>query len=178
MHSINYEQWDCKQQRVQLKVGRNLDATQGLFYEFPGNKDDAAYTLKNEDVEYNGKQKVSAYQVYMHAIDEYDAAIKLVGSMKHWRKLCGLKWFIEGIPEHSFEGLDSWREDMRLRDESRAKKQLMDSAMSGNVAAQKVLFGEKKETKPKTKAKEDPEVKQENDTFKSILTSINKAKAG
>ena len=173
MQSINYSEWDCKQQRVQLKVGRNVDATQSLFYEFPGNKEEATYTLKNEDVEYKGKQKVSAYQVYMHAVDEYDAAIKLVGSMKHWRKLCDLNWFLEGAPEHSFEGLNQWREDMRLRDESLAKRQLMDSASAGNVNAQKILYG----SKPVPKKKEEAPV-QDNSGLSGIVESIKKAKGG
>ena len=177
MNAINYEQWDCKQQRVPLKVGRNADATQSLFYEFPVDKDEAPYTLKNEDIEYNGKQKVSAYQVYMHSVDEYDAAIKLVGSMKHWRKLCALKWFMEGIPEHSFEGLESWRDDMRLRDESLAKRQLIEAAQAGNVAAQKLLFGEKKQTKAPAKQASAPD-KKTADVFSGIVASINRTKVG
>lgn len=171
---IDYTTWDCKQQRVKLKVGQNNDATQALFYEFPTGKN-ATYTLKNDDVMYKDQLRVSAYQVYMHSVDEYDAAIKLVGSMKHWRKLCDLKWFMEGMPEHSFEGLESWREDMALRDASLAKKQLQESAMSGNVNAQKILYGST-EKKPKVNKEETPESKKKTADVLGIVESINKAR--
>lgn len=169
---INYNTWDCKQQRVNLKTNNNQDATQALFYEFPHDyKDQAVYTLKNEDREYNNSIKVSAYQIYMHSTDEYEAAIKLVGSMKHWRKLCSLKWFREGMPEYSFEGLDSWRQDMKLRDESMAKKLLIESAQSGNVPAQKTLYG----TKAPAKETKEPEAKAD-PTLESMVTDFTKRK--
>lgn len=172
MQYINYEEWDCKQQRVTLKVGKGLDATQALFYEFPSpHKETATYTLKNQDVEYKGTQRISAYLVYMHSVDEYDAAIKLVGSMKHWRKLCSLSWFMEGVPEYSFEGLEQWREDMRLRDESLAKRQLMEAAHGGNVNAQKLLFGT-----PSKKTKEEKPVKKDTSAIDSIVQSISRAR--
>lgn len=84
----------------------------------------------------------SAYQIYMHSVDEYDAAMKLVGSMRHWRKLCKLDWFLEGIPDKMFEGLKQWREDMKYRDASTAKRQLMSAANStrgDTAAARKIL---------------------------------------
>lgn len=68
----------------------------------------------------------SAYLIYMSAADEYDAAMKMVGSMAHWRKLLNLTWFMEGEAEASFAGLDSWRQDMAARDASLAKQVLMD----------------------------------------------------
>ena len=55
------------------------------------------------DTEYN--ELPSAYLIYMHSIDEYDAATKLVGSLKHWRKLLAATWFMEGNPLKGFEGL-------------------------------------------------------------------------
>ena len=171
---IEYTTWDCKQQRVKLKAGMNNDATQALFYEFPTGKE-ATYTLKNDDVMYKGSLRVSAYQVYMHSVDEYDAAIKLVGSMKHWRKLCGLKWFMQGMPEHSFEGLESWREDMALRDASLAKKQLQESALGGNVNAQKILFGSTEKPK-KPQKKETPESAKKSEDILGIVQSIKRAK--
>lgn len=173
---IDYTTWDCKQQRVKLKAGMNNDATQALFYEFPTGKE-ATYTLKNDDVMYKDKLRVSAYQVYMHSVDEYDAAIKLVGSMKHWRKLCNLKWFMQGMPEHSFEGLESWREDMALRDASLAKKQLQESALGGNVNAQKILYGSVEKPKAKAKPEETPEAKEKADQVLGIVESIQRAKS-
>lgn len=93
------------------------------------------YTLKEFD-----NELPSAYRIYMGAVDEYDAAMKLLGSMRHWRRLCGLKWFMDGIPQVGFDGLKSWRKDMEMRDRSKAKKQLMEKADEGVVSAQRTLF--------------------------------------
>lgn len=96
------------------------------------------YTLREQDKD----GLPSAYRIYMESIDEADAALKLVGSYSHWRKLCGLKWFMEGRPEVGFEGLNQWREDMRARDATAAKLALMTLAQSGNVTAANTLLKE------------------------------------
>lgn len=93
------------------------------------------YTLKEQDTELP-----SAYRIFMSSVDEYDAAMNILGSMRHWRRLCGLKWFMDGIPTVGFDGLKSWRKDMEMRDKSAAKKQLMEKASEGNVTAQRTLF--------------------------------------
>lgn len=109
------------------------------------------YTLKENDTDLP-----SAYKIYMSSADEYDAAIKILGSMRHWRRLCGLKWFMEGIPMSGFDGLKAWRKDMEMRDKSTAKKQLMISAEDGNVSAQRALYlnDEPKKRATKTKAEQ------------------------
>jgi len=84
------------------------------------------YTLK--DVESKGYP--SAYLVYMTSVDEYDAAIRLVGSMSHWRSLLKLDWFLRGIVTQEFSGLLQWREDMSLRDLSRAKQIIQSSLIT------------------------------------------------
>lgn len=88
----------------------------------------------------------SAREIYLASIDEYDAALKLVGDMGHWRRLTSqndrgdytCNWFMLG--NESFEGLLQWREDMRLRDESMAKARLMEQSDLGNVTAAKALM--------------------------------------
>lgn len=114
--------------------------TESLFFEtkrasvqenFP-----PVYSLKT----YPNNDLPSAYQIYMNSDSEYAAAIKLVGEMRHWRKLCNLKWFMDGIEEKSFDGLNSWREDKRLKDETEAIKLLKEQAENGNVTAQKTLY--------------------------------------
>lgn len=102
------------------------------------------YSLKEQDGEYP-----SAYKIYMSSADEYEAAMRLLGSMRHWRRLCGLQWFMNGVPTGGFDGLRSWRKDMEMRDKSKAKKQLMEAAESGVVSAQRALFL----TEPSAKAK-------------------------
>jgi len=94
------------------------------------------YTLKVEPC--NGLP--SAYQIYMESVDEYEAAIKLVGNIKNWRLLCNSSWFVTGWKEHGHEGLTQWRKDMEARDKSRAKAMLMEKAEGGNVAAMTKLY--------------------------------------
>jgi hypothetical protein len=112
-----------------------------LFYEF--NNPNAPYTLRDHDfISKKGKKYKSAYVVYMTSADEYEAAMRLVGSMGHWRMLCGLKWFMEGLEHGSgrLAGLNQWRLDMAARDQSIAKKQLMEEAKNGSVTAQKEIY--------------------------------------
>lgn len=96
----------------------------------------AIYTLKEQDTE----QYPSAYQIYMHSVDEYDAAIKIFGSYKHWKKLCNLKWFMEGQTLWNFEGIAEWRKTMKLRDSSVAKTVIYGKAKDGDLVAAKKLI--------------------------------------
>lgn len=89
----------------------------------------------------------SAYQIYVNSVDEADAAMKLVGSMHHWRRLVGLKWFFEGNPAIGHEGLVRWREDMLSRDATRCKQQLMYAAEEGKVQAVVALLRETKDAR-------------------------------
>ena len=90
----------------------------------------------------------SAYQVYMESVDEYDAATKLVPNMKIWDSLLASSWFVDGDPQHSFEGIAVWREHMKLRDASLAKAALFNKIKDGDVTASKAILAE-----TKTKAK-------------------------
>lgn len=146
-------------------------------------------TLFAESISYNSKQKYtplytlreqekdglpSAYQIYMHSVDETDAALKLVGSLSHWRRLCGLKWFMEGAQEMGHEGLLQWREDMRARDATTAKSQLLDQAATGNVAAARKLYDEA--TKNKVGRPKKPEEKQDDNS--SNIKQLHKSLLG
>jgi len=94
------------------------------------------YTLKVED----SFGLPSAYKIYMDSVDEHDAAIRLLGNMKAWRALCRSTWFMTGYTEHGHEGLHQWRKDTEARDKSLAKKQLLEKAENGNVAAMTKLY--------------------------------------
>lgn len=115
--------------------------TSGLFIETCQPKTREAFEPLYSLTAYEKEDKPSAYQIYMHSIDEYDAAIKLVGSLQHWRKLTESKWFMEGIPKKKFDGLVKWREDMLMRDASTAKRILMNAASVNNdtASARKLL---------------------------------------
>ena len=94
------------------------------------------YTLRNRD--YNGLP--SAYLIYMASVDEFDAAIKLVGSMAHWRRLLETPWFLKGNDKTTWEGLEIWRQDMALRDMSTAKRELISSAGKHDTSSARKLF--------------------------------------
>lgn len=111
-------------------------------------------TLKD----YDNNGLLSAYQLYMQSTDEYDAAMKMVGSMTHWRKLMSSSWFMTGDPDKNFTGLESWRRDMAARDASAAKRLLMNKVTEGDRAAAQFLLnyatkGETAGTKQSTKVK-------------------------
>lgn len=130
---------ECDPKCLRNSTGRRL--TQGLFYEF--NNPNAPYTLRNQDfTSAKGVTYRSMYNVYMTSTDEYEAALRIVGSLGHWRMLTGLKWFTNGDESLSteFEGLNQWRQDMAARDRCLAKQQLMEEAKNGSVTAQKEIF--------------------------------------
>lgn len=117
--------------------------TESLFHETIGHEAKKRYTpiytMKEEDF----KGLPSAYRIYMESVDEYEAALTLVGSIAHWEACCKSPRFMEGTKYA--RGLLSWRDDMKRRDESLAKKVLMQEVAKGSVVAAKALadFGGK-----------------------------------
>lgn len=150
---INYNEYvgfldrSCDQGILKDTSGRFL--TQALFKETnnPNLSYRPIYTMGYDDSELP-----SARRIYESSTDEYEAALKLVGNMDHWRRLTGInadgnyvcQWFMLGTDR--FEGLLQWREDMKLRDESLAKAILVLQAKSGNVPAAKALMEYNKKT--------------------------------
>lgn len=132
---------DVEKIRTKLRGSNGVQLTEALFEETctsAKSKDpnfQALYSLK----EYPTTNTPSAYQIYIHSVDETEAAMKLVGSLSHWRKLCSLKWFLTGRKDVGFEGLLQWRQDMWERDRSAAKKVLIKLASEGNVTAARTL---------------------------------------
>ena len=120
--------------------GRYL--TTSLFYETSNpemrEKFPPVYSLK----ETSDHGLPSAYEIYMGCVDEHEAAFMITGSLRHWRKLCSLKWFTDGLEQYGFDGVKQWREDMKARDMNRAKRQLIDAAAMGDVSAAKKLYDE------------------------------------
>ena len=122
---------------TQMKDNRGVHRTESLFHEtiqgVVRKKYEPIYSLRD----YDHKGYLSAYQIYVTSIDEYDAAMKLVGSMAHWRRLCALSWFMNGRP--GFEGLHQWREDMAARDMTEAKRVMIEQCKENNVSAARGL---------------------------------------
>lgn len=121
----------------ELRDSRGAMRTESLFVEVSQTKDKYTplYSLKS----YDSRGYPSAYLIFMESVDETEAALKLVGSLSHWRKLCNLKWFLKGRPEHGFEGIESWRKDMADRDKSEAKRVLLAECAMNNVTAARAL---------------------------------------
>lgn len=121
---------ECKVPMEQLRTSGGIQMTQGLFVEwvyqtgftvFP-------YTLKD----YDHKGCASMYKIYMSHDTEYEAAQELVGSWKHWLKLCECTWFQKYIV--------AWRKERDVRDNAIGKKVLIEQALDGSITAAKTLF--------------------------------------
>lgn len=152
---------DPSKDRAELKDNRGATKTESLFIETISPRSANTYTPLYSLRPDENKGYLSAYQIYMNSVDEHEAALKLVGTMLHWRKLCALKWFMEGRDNTGFEGLTQWREDMRLRDQSLAKRTLIKQTRDGNVTAARALHDlkdggkmSKKSTKKVTESSE------------------------
>ena len=124
--------------------------TQGLFYEW--NNQDAPFTLRDTGLESTytsskGKEYVSLPYLYRNSHSEYSCAIELLGSWEHWKKLTGLAWFMTGqVGNAQYSGLNDWREEKELAEESTAKKVLMNAIGEGDVNAAWKLFDKKTKT--------------------------------
>ena len=103
------------------------------------------YTMR--DYERNGLP--SAYLIYMTSIDEFDAAAKLVGSLRHWRYLLRSNWFMNGNTVKGFDGLIQWREDMLARDASTGKGALIKQVKKGDTSAARKIIDMAKSVAPK-----------------------------
>ena len=146
--------------------------TQGLFYEW--NNPDAPFSLRdtgNEPVYVSrkGKEYTSVPYLYRNSISEYECAIQLLGSWEHWTKLCALDWFMTGnVMNANYTGLNDWRAEKELAEESKAKAVLMKAIEDGDVQAAKFLYDKK--TKATTVQRGRPEKKVPTKTKGTVLT--------
>ena len=123
--------------RSVLLDAQNRMRTGNLFLETTDNPERYAPIYSLRDTDNNGLP--SAYLIYMTSVDEYDAATKLVGSLRHWRKLLNAAWFMNGNAKKGFEGLLQWRQDMTDRDASGGKRALLKQAGKGDTSAARKL---------------------------------------
>lgn len=172
---MNKLSWDIREMGGKVIGEKNVKLTQGLFIEFQNSEDTAPYTFKEFDVHKNERTYVSFSSVYLDSADEYEAAMRLVGSWKHWQKLCSLKWFTEGLPQFNWEGIESLRLTMNARDRSLAKRKLIEATEAGNVTAAKSLLEGKEPTK---KAGRPVKGVQEEEFNDNIIGLFNKVKEG
>lgn len=114
------------------------------------------FTIQEEDVTVDAKVYKSLYRLYMESVDEYDLATSHLGGLSVWTQLLETKWFSQGYRAH--RGIEAWREDMRARDESLAKKATMLAVREGDTSAARKLWDMSKKT---TQAKRGRFVKEE-----------------
>jgi len=108
--------------------------TQGLFKELYMN-DDAPFTLREDDRE--GYIAIKPH--FVNAATEYDAALTILGSWEHWTRLKKTKWFAPYF--------DAWEAERNLREETEAKKILIEEAENGNITAAKAIYDNGKASK-------------------------------
>lgn len=120
--------------RSTFRNEQNMIYTMGLFHEFkqqckttPINP---IYNLKK----YDWKGTLSMYLIYLDCSSEYEAAIKLLGDWDHWRRLCSCNWFKPYI--------ESWREEVIIREAALGKAVIINKANEGNLSAAKELLGQ------------------------------------
>lgn len=122
-----------------LKDSQGRYLTLALFVELnTDSKYPPIYTLTPE-----AKENIpSAYQIYINADTEYHAAIELVGSWTHWKKLLNCKPF--------FEYVEEWRKEREEKWASIGIAELVKQAKGGNAMAARWLAekGFKDKTKP------------------------------
>lgn len=100
--------------------------TKELFWELANNRENALYTLKDEDLEWNGRVYPSLYKAYMEIgdITEYQFAVSCLHSWEHWKLLSSSPFFQPYISK--------WREELEVKQRSAALANIMKAAQ-GNT---------------------------------------------
>ena len=165
----------CIIPRERLVSANNIMRTQALFLEYKfmnvshARVNDSVYNLKD----YDWNNTISMQNIYVECTSEYEAAMTLVGSWNHWLKLKRCKWFMPY--------LEAWEIQRKLREESEAKKQLLEAAEDGNVTAAKAIFDQgrtKRAGRPSTadKAKVARDDADLNDFLKASMSKVTPIK--
>jgi hypothetical protein len=95
--------------------------TQSLFLEL-GYNEQAVFTLKDNDHEYNGRVYPSLKRLYLEMEDptEYQFAKTYLLGWRHWKRLCENK----AIRKH----IDEWREELELQIRSKGVREIIKHA--------------------------------------------------
>lgn len=121
-----------KIKREQFLNSEGRPLTQSLFLEV-GYTDEAIYTLKEVDHEYNGKTYPSIKRLYLEAADptEYVFATTHLLGWKHWQRICENKLLRKHI--------DEWRFELELKLRSEAVHIIYGQSRKGSITAAKWL---------------------------------------
>jgi len=126
-------------------------ATMALFWEL---RHKVHYKKRNITPVFNFSMKdhdgtLSFPQLYFQCESDYEAAMVILGSWKHWEKLTNTAWFAEKLAQ--------WKEEKEQRDKAHARAKIKELVNSGNLAACKYVAGGGLEDEPRKKPKEKPE---------------------
>ncbi len=124
-------------------AGNNHYATRSLFLETSDaeNKPKARWVLSEHEVFAYGFWVPSAWMVYLHADDEYDALRKICGNVRQWD--CIKAMILPGRGPFSEVILPLWHQEQAMMQRSRIKNTLTTGALSGGpgyTAAAKMLL--------------------------------------
>lgn len=127
---------------MQFRNNRDNWRTKSLFIDFreKHNIDDFEeyYCLTEHPREKFGKVGITLYDKFMDSTDEYEFAVNHLGGLGHLDTLKKSVWFMDGHRSH--RGYKAWTADMKLRDESFAKKALMEAVHEGKVQAASKIY--------------------------------------
>lgn len=117
-----------KQELMLDKMGKMR--TQSLFLEL-GYGDEAVFTLKDEDYDYNDKKFISLKRLYLECADptEYTFAKEHLLGWKHWQRMCENKTIRIHINE--------WRDELEVKLRSEAILDAIQEARKGHFQAAK-----------------------------------------
>lgn len=110
--------WTKPEDSKLLKDSKGRWRIRSLFWEMvtPAQRKEFVppYTLKEEDFTNEEGTFVSARAIYLAAKDptEYEAAMALLGSWEHWKKLLEVDWFVAELTK--------WREELEIALKSEA----------------------------------------------------------
>jgi len=147
---FDYDNWQATEEMVRSPEN-NRRRTRALFKESMNlvqlKKYPPTYTLSETATweAYHGLWLPSAKQIYLKAVDEYEAAQRLVVSVEHWAYLLNLNWFMTGMEDTpTWTSLIQWRQEHRQIRESEALRLLWKEAREGNVTAIKAMLAHEK----------------------------------
>ena len=121
-------------------AGNYKYATRSMFLEtaLPERKELALWCLAEHEIFAYGRWYPSAWMVYIHATDEYDALRKLCGNVRQWEHIKAMK-----LPKDMSVLLENWQIEQAYLQRSALKERLTRGALSGApgyTAAAKMLL--------------------------------------
>lgn len=133
---FNYIEWPHRDREGIQAAGNYKYMTDSLFVERAPDPTTALYTLQEHEVFKHGKWYPSAWMIYIHSTDEYDALRKLVGNVKHWEALKKTVWFKEVLEQWQLE--HAYLQKMAVRNTALS---VALSGAPGCTAAMRIVLG-------------------------------------